>query len=370
MGSTEIVHQMTNVEAKMLLVHPALVPQAVAAATKAGIPKSRVYQMDDKECPVKDGVQDWRALIGSESEGASWTWPKFSPEKSKTTIATINYSSGTTGPPKGVMISHACLIANATQTVFLRSYNKPLPLKDERWVGFLPLYHAYGQLYSCLVACRVNTPVYVMKSFVFTDFCAVIQDHKITTLQLAPPVLVMLAKRPETKNYDLSSVEDVLCGAAPLSKDLQNECRKRFGWNILQGWGMTEVTCGGISTAGGDVDETGSVGKLIPNSECKLLDEEGNEAKPGEPGELYLKGPQVCLGYWRNEAATKETLLPGGWLKTGDVAVCNEEGKFWIVDRKKELIKVNALQVAPAELEAVLLENEHVADAAVVGITL
>ena len=361
---------MTNVEAKLILVHPMLVSNAVAAAAKAGIPKSRIYLMDDKECSAKDGVQDWRALIGSEAEAANWQWPKLSPQQAKTTIATINYSSGTTGPPKGVMISHASLIANASQTVFLRSWNKPQPMEPERWVGFLPLYHAYGQLYYGLVGCVLNTPVYVMKSFVYTDFLSHIQNYKITTLQVAPPILVMVAKRPETKNYDLSSVKDVLCGAAPLSKDLQNEVRRRFGWNILQGWGMTEVTCGGISMAGGGIDETGSIGQLLPNSECKLLDDEGNEVKPGEPGELYLRGPQTCLGYWRNEAATKETLLPGGWLKTGDVAVCNEEGKFWIVDRKKELIKVNALQVAPAELEAVLLENEHVADAAVVGITL
>ncbi len=361
---------MTNVGAKLLLVHPNLVENAVAAAQKAGIPLNCIYQMDDKECPTKAGVKDWRSFVGTPEEGGNWNWPRFSREKARTTIATINYSSGTTGSPKGVMVSHANLIANASQTVFLRSYGRPLPLKKERWVGFLPLYHAYGQLYSCLVSVRLNTPVYVMKAFVFTDFCAHIQNYKITTLQLAPPVLVMLAKRPETKNYDLSSVNDVLCGAAPLSKDLQNECRKRFGWNIIQGWGMTEVTCGGISMAGGGMDDTGSIGQLLPNSECKLLDDEGNEVKPGEPGELYLKGPQTCLGYWRNEVATKETLLPGGWLRTGDVAVCNEDGKFWIVDRKKELIKVNALQVAPAELEAVLLENEHVADAAVVGITL
>lgn len=361
---------MKDVEPKLLLVHPNLVSNAVAAAAKAGLPKSCIYQMDDKECPTKEGVLDWRSLLGSEAEGDSWTWPKLTPEQARTTVATINYSSGTTGPPKGVMISHASLIANATQSLFLKSWNKPLPLAPERWVGFLPLYHAYGQLYYGLAAICLNTPTYIMKAFVFTDYLKIIQDYKITTLQVAPPILVMVAKRPETKDYDLSSVRDVLCGAAPLSKDLQNECTRRFGWNIQQGWGMTEVTCGGISSAGSEADETGSIGHLLPNSECKLIDDEGNEVKPGEPGELYLRGPQTCLGYWRNEVATKETLLPGGWLRTGDVAVCNEEGKFWIVDRKKELIKVNALQVAPAELEAVLLENEHVADAAVVGITL
>jgi acyl-CoA synthetase (AMP-forming)/AMP-acid ligase II len=266
------------------------------------------------------------------------------------------------------MISHSNLIANATQSLWMKKHLKPE--KPERWVGFLPLFHAYGQLYTMLMAVKSHTPVYIMKAFVYTDFLKVIQDYKITTLQVAPPVLVMLSKRPETKDYDLSSVDTIGSGAAPLSRELQNEVAKRFNVNIVQGWGMTEVTCGGITMPGGGVDNTGSVGGLLPDSECKLLDEEGKEVRPGEPGELYLRGPQVCLGYWRNEKATAETLVGDGWLRTGDVAVCDEKGMFWIVDRKKELIKVNGLQVAPAELEAVLLENEMVADAAVVGITL
>lgn len=207
----------------------------------------------------------------------------------------------------------------------------------------------------------------------------------------------MLSKRPETAKYDLSSVTDVLCGAAPLSKELQNECMRRFGMQINQGWGMTEVTCGAIHVPGGVNDDSGSVGQLDPNTECKLLDDDGKEVGAGEPGEMYVRGPQVCLRYWRNEEATRESIDGEGWLRTGDVAVVNKGGWFWIVDRKKvffpffsfslfplpftilsltsipsvkELIKVNALQVAPAELEAVLLEHEHIADAAVVGITL
>lgn len=219
------------------------------------------------------------------------------------------------------------------------------------------------------MAVRLDIPVYVMKQFQFEDYLRIIQTHKITTLQVAPPILVMLSKRPETAKYDLSSVTDVLCGAAPLSKELQNEVASKVGCRILQGWGMTELTCGAIMIPGGDDDFSGSVGYLFPNTDCKLLDDDGKEVGAGQPGEIHLKGPHVCLSYWRNEAATKECLSDDGWLKTGDVAIVRD-GKFWIVDRKKELIKVNALQVAPAELEAVLLEHEAIADAAVVGITL
>jgi 4-coumarate--CoA ligase len=219
------------------------------------------------------------------------------------------------------------------------------------------------------MAIKLMVPVYIMKQFQFEEFLRVIQRYKITHLQVAPPILVMISKRPETPRYDLSSVTDILCGAAPLSKELQNEVSARFGCQIVQGWGMTEVTCGAIHVPGGTWDDSGSVGQLDPNCECKLLDDDGKEVSVGEPGEIYVRGPQVCLRYWRNEAATKESLSPDGWLKTGDVAIV-KDGWFWIVDRKKELIKVNALQVAPAELEAVLLEHDGVADAAVVGIKL
>jgi 4-coumarate--CoA ligase len=220
-----------------------------------------------------------------------------------------------------------------------------------------------------LMAPTLLFPVYIMKKFVYEDFLNIIQRHKITNLQVAPPILVMLDKRPETTKYDLSTLKHILCGAAPLSKELQSAVAKKLNCNIIQGWGMTEVTCGSILVPGGRYDESGSVGLLIPNHELKVLDDDGKEVAEGQPGEMYVRAPNVCLGYWRNEQATKETLDKEGWLKTGDVAVVKDNW-FWIVDRKKELIKVNALQVAPAELEAVLLENDDVADAAVTGIKL
>lgn len=220
------------------------------------------------------------------------------------------------------------------------------------------------------MAPKLLIPVYIMRTFTYDDFLQSIQRWQITHLQVAPPILVMLDKRPETSRYNLKSLEGALCGGAPLSKELQNSVSKKFGLTIQQGWGMTEVTCGAIHVPGGWNDDSGSVGQLDPNSECKLLDDDGNIVGPGQPGEMLIKGPQVCLGYWKNEAATRETIDEEGWLKTGDIAVTDHDGRFWIVDRKKELIKVNALQVAPAELEAILLRMDQIADAAVVGITL
>lgn len=226
-----------------------------------------------------------------------------------------------------------------------------------------------GQLYACLMAPKLGFPIYVMRKFVYEEFLSTIQKYRITHLQVAPPILIMLDKRPETPRYDLSSVKSILCGAAPLSKELQNTIQKRFNINVVQGWGMTEVTCGAIHVPGGRYDQSGSVGLLDPNCECQLRDEDGKLVASGEPGEMHVRGPNTCLGYWRNDEATKDSLDADGWLRTGDIMVARDNW-FWVVDRKKELIKVNGLQVSPAELEATLLENDNIADAGVVGVTI
>lgn len=208
-----------------------------------------------------------------------------------------------------------------------------------------------------------------MRIFNFEPFLSNIQRYRITHIQTAPPVVVMLAKRPETEKYDLSSLVNILCGAAPLSKELQNEVSTKLGLKVVQTWGMTEVTCSCLHVPGGSDDRSGSVGQVDPNATIKLIDDNGNEVtEPGKRGEIYIKGPNICLGYWRNESATRGTFDSEGFLKTGDVAIYDDKGWFWIVDRAKEIFKVNGFQVAPAELEAVLLENDDVADAAVVAL--
>ncbi|QDS70190.1 hypothetical protein FKW77_006485 [Venturia effusa] len=370
---SELSHQLRNTGAKVVLVHPTLLDVALQAAKTCGMSTDGIYQFSNRPNAVLHGVQDWRALLCSSEEAELHDWKPMTEQESATTVATINYSSGTTGLPKGVCVSHLNLIANTQQTIAIKYHgfdHGPENAPPERWLGFLPLYHAYGQLWCMSMAIKLNIPIYVMESFGYETFLKNIQQYRITHLQAAPPVLVMLSKRPETSNYNLSSVRHILCGAAPLSKELQNDVTKRFKLRVTQGWGMTEVTCGAMHVPFSVEDDSGSVGVLDPNVECMLLNEEGKEVEDGEPGEIFVRGPNVCMGYWKNDAATKESLDKDGWLKTGDIAVVNKDGYYWIVDRKKELIKVNALQVAPAELEAVLLENDHVADAACVGITL
>ena len=341
---SEVTHQIRNTEAKVVLVHPSLVDTALAAANKAGFPVSRLFQFSDTTCPTLKGVRDWEGMLGSDAEAEAYRWPELRGEESAQTVATINYSSGTTGLPKGVCVSHRNLIANGVQTIFMRDLDMPYTPETrpvERWNAFLPLYHAYGQLYTCIMAPKLDVKVYVMKKFEYAAFLRVIERHQITNLQVAPPILVMLGRRPETAKYNLSSLKGILCGAAPLSRELQNEVASRFNVQINQGWGMTEVTCGALHVPGGLNDDTGSVGLLDPNCEAKLLDDDGKEVKAGEPGEIFVRGPNVCLGYWRNEQATADSIDKDGWLKTGDIAVVDKRGMFYIVDRKKVRLEVN-----------------------------
>lgn len=233
------------------------------------------------------------------------------------------------------MVTHSNIIANVEQTMFIRYHMTPKQRAEERWVGFLPLYHAYGQLYTILMACKLRIPVYIMETFQFEKFMSTIQRFRITNLQIAPPILVMLDKRPETLKYDLSSLSEVVCGAAPIPLDLQVRIAKRFNLKFTIGWGMTELTCTGTSVPGGMIESAGSVGFLLPNTEAKIVDGDRNEVRPGERGEILYKGPNVCLGYWRNPQATQELFDVDGWLRTGDIAIRDDRGLHWIVDRKK-----------------------------------
>ncbi|KIX01159.1 uncharacterized protein Z518_08884 [Rhinocladiella mackenziei CBS 650.93] len=363
---TELEYQITALQPKILLVHPSLASTAKAAAARSAVPGLQLYIFSSRETGSLEGLPDWRIILGTPEQGESWRWRSLSPEEAQTTIAAINFSSGTTGLPKGVCVSHFNAISNVKQIKSLYDFDP-----SEKWAGFLPLYHAYGQCYAILMATINHIPILIIGKFEFVKYLQIIQDHKITRLQTVPPILIMLNKRPETDNYDLSSVKEILCGAAPLSKDLEASVSNKFNVRITQGWGMTETTCAATGVPYYEKHRTGSVGVVMPNTEVKMITEEGKEAGIGERGELYVRGPQICLGYWRNKQATLDSFDPvNGWLKTGDVAVMNHEGWMYIVDRKKELIKVKGLQVSPAEVEASLLEHPDIADAGVVGITL
>ena len=172
---SEVTHQIKNTEAKVILVHPTLVETALTAAEKAGFLVNHLFQFSDTPCPTQRGVQDWECMLGSDAEADAYRWPELRGDESGQAVATINYSSGTTGLPKGVCVPHRNLIVNVEQSIFMRDNKMPYrpdARPAERWNAFLPLYHAYGQLYTCIMAPKLEVKVYIMKKFEYPAFCA------------------------------------------------------------------------------------------------------------------------------------------------------------------------------------------------------
>ena len=278
-------------------------------------------------------------------------------------IAVLPYSSGTTGLPKGVMLSHTNLAVNVYQAETMVNLDE-----TDVCVAVLPFFHIYGMHIIMNCSLRAGGTVVTQPRFVLEDFLECIQKYKATRLYLVPPIVLALAKHPVVDNYDLSSVELITSGAAPLSGELADAASERIDTEILQGYGMTELSPLSHSLLRGKY-KPGSVGGLTPNTECRIVSTEtGEDVAPGEDGELLIRGPQVMLGYLNNLEATTETIDSQGWLHTGDVGHIDEDEDFYIVDRSKELIKYKGFQVSPAELEGLLLTHPAIADAGVIGI--
>ncbi|KAJ7209704.1 AMP binding protein [Mycena pura] len=286
------------------------------------------------------------------------------------------YSSGTTGKPKGVETTHQNM---TTVLDIVESTFPPLKSEVDVMLGILPFYHIYGAAKLLHFPFSQGCPVVVQTRFDPVQFCASIEKYRITASLLVPPVLVVLARHPAVDQYDLSSLWLLFSGAAPLGDSLVNSVKTRLlarrggsgNLVVTQGYGLTETSPTTHILAMADADcKIGSIGTLLPNLEARLVeDDEGRvDARQGQPGELWLRGKTVMKGYLNNPTATKDAITPDGWFKTGDIAVRDVDGYYYIVDRRKELIKYKGFQVPPAELENVLLTHPDIADAAVIAI--
>lgn len=278
-------------------------------------------------------------------------------------VMVLPYSSGTTGLPKGVMLTHRNLVANVCQMEHVIVY-----ADGEVALAALPFFHIYGMQVLMNGVLANGGTVITMPRFDMVDALTLCQEQKVTRFFAVPPMVLGLAKAPVVDDFDLSSLVQIFCGAAPLGAELQEEASRRVGCQVVQGFGMTELSPVSHATPQG-VNRPGTSGVAVSNVECRIVDpESGEDQAAGGRGELWVRGPMVMKGYLNNDEATAETIDADGWLHTGDVALLDEEGHYSIVDRLKELIKYNGFQVPPAELEALLITHPAVADVAVVGV--
>jgi acyl-CoA synthetase (AMP-forming)/AMP-acid ligase II len=348
----ELAFQLEHAAARALISGAEVLDRAREGAARAGVDELYVFGAGE------DGATPFATLLDGDPAAAPDA--PAGPED----LVALPYSSGTTGLPKGVMLTHRNLVTNVLQS----TAQQPVTA-DDTLVGVLPLFHIYGLSVVMNAVLRNGATLVTMPRFDLEGFLALVQEHRATKAHLVPPIVLALAKSPLVERYDLSSLQLVNSGAAPLSAELAQAAAARVGCPVVQGYGMTESSpVTHVTPLDPGRHRPGSIGPPVPNTECRIVDvASGTELGAGEEGEVCVRGPQVMRGYLDDPEATAATVDDDGWLHTGDIGRADDDGYVVLVDRVKELIKYKGYQVAPAELEAVLLEHPAVAEAAVVG---
>jgi acyl-CoA synthetase (AMP-forming)/AMP-acid ligase II len=350
--ANEVAHQLRDSGARMLLTVPAFLDPAREAARSVGIDDVFVVGDGDGE-----GTRPFEELLADEPGG-----PPGGIDPAD--VAVLPYSSGTTGLPKGVMLTHRNLVANLEQV------QSGFPISaDDVLIGCLPFFHIYGMTVIMNQGLRAGATIVTMPRFDLDQFLDLIERHRVTRAYVVPPIALALAKHPAVEGRDLSSVDIVMSGAAPLGAELAERVADRIGCTVIQGYGLTETSPVTHLIRPDGENRPGTIGRPLPSTECRIVDpESGADVGEGGRGEVWIRGPQVMRGYLNNPEATASTVDAEGWLHSGDIGTVDADGFFRIVDRLKELIKYNGFQVPPAELEALLITHADVADVAVIGV--
>lgn len=348
----ELAHQLANSGATRAIAFVLSVGEIHAVADEAGIEEIFVLHGDEGGIPFADILDHPATPVDVRIDASD--------------LASLPYSSGTTGLAKGVELTHGHIVAALHQSAAVLEIED-----DDKILGFLPMFHIMGFSAVTMGSLFAGATVISVPMFEPVSFLTAIQQYRINKLIAVPPVINLLAHHPMVENFDLSSIEVLGSGAAPLGGDIERAAAERLGCQVGQGWGMTETSGGAtmpaLSSSGVD-SRPGASGKLVPNCEAMIVDPvTGASLGPHETGELWVRGPNVFTKYRNNAEATAETVDVDGWLHTGDLCHFDDDEFLFVTDRLKELIKVKGFQVAPAELEALLLSHPAVADAAVIG---
>ena len=349
----ELAKQLKDCKARFLITVPTFLDKAKEAAAKSGVEAVFVFG-------TAEGARPFAELLQGEGRPPTVT---IDP---RADLVVLPYSSGTTGLPKGVMLTHYNLVANLCQCEGMENFET---FGDRDVVmAVLPFFHIYGMVVIMMLGLAGGGTIVVMPRFDLQEFLGAVQKYRATVLPLVPPIVLGLVKHPAVAQFDLSSVRLVFSGAAPLGEEIARALSQKLGCPVVQGYGMTEASpVTHLSPVRNAPLKPGSAGKVVPNTEVKIVDVvTGEEVGQSKEGEILIRGPQIMRGYLGRPDETAACLDAEGWYHTGDVGYVDPEGYFYIVDRTKELIKYKGLQVAPAELEALLLTHPAVLDAAVV----
>jgi acyl-CoA synthetase (AMP-forming)/AMP-acid ligase II len=362
----ELNHHIKIAKVKFLISEPEILPPLAKAASACDISSDRIWIFNPlPQQQVTPGYASWTSLLTHGEQD----WVRFHDlEICRTSDAARLFSSGTTGLPKAARSTHLNLIAQHECAIA----SNPKPDLEEINLYSLPMFHAAIAPRAHTSILKTGEKTYIMRRFELEAFAANIEKFHITSLVIVPPIAIGLIMSPVVRKYSLKSIRWGGIGAAPLSKESQSRLLAMLADDatLNQVWGMTETSCIATMFPWPEKDVTGSVGRLIPNLEAKLVDDDGKDISGFDVrGELCVRGPTVIPGYFENEEANRASFDEDGFFHTGDIAYCDGATKgFYIVDRKKELIKVRGFQVAPPELEGILLTHPDIVDAAVIGI--
>ena len=315
---------------------------------------------DRPAVPYGRNVVRWKAVAGARG---SWSCPAAAERDA----VLLQYTGGTTGTPKGVMISHANLGTNAAQTLAFIHETRETP---HCFIAVMPFFHVYGLSVCAVIPALLAAAVVPVPQYTPIDMLRLIARHKPTIFPGAPAIYNSLLQQKTLRDYDLTSIKLCISGSAPLARDILDRFKQVTGASILEGYGLTEASpITHANPDGKDMRKENSIGMPIPGTLARIVDMEQGEAvlPPGELGELVVKGPQVMLGYWNRPEETAQTVRDG-WLYTGDLAYMDEEGYFFIMDRKKDLVLVGGYNVYPREVDEVLMAHPDIQDAVAVGI--